>query len=127
ATGHTARRAASAAHPPSPTPAPGPAPPSHPARPARPPRPRPPPRPPLPPPPSRSSFPLAPRQRLQGTHVVHQVPAVVTPHLVPVDRHQATSHHLPVHDDGVDIAVGAARDRVVHERADAEVGPARCG
>src|SRR2546427_5022332 len=84
-------------------------------------------RPPLPPPPSRSSFPLAPRLRLQGTHVVHQVPAVVTPHLVPVDRHQATSHHLPVHDDGVDIAVGAARDRVVHERADAEVGPARCG
>src|SRR2546427_6693456 len=43
-------------------------------------------RPPLPPPPSRSSFPLAPRLRLQGTHVVHQVPAVVTPHLVPVDR-----------------------------------------
>src|SRR2546426_6552657 len=42
----------------------------------------------------------SPRLRLQGTHVVHQVPAVVTPHLVPVDRHQATSHHLPVHDDG---------------------------
>src|SRR5437899_10699466 len=95
------RRAGSAAHTTPRTPAPGTAAPSEPARTASPPRP--PPRPPLPPPPSRSSFPLAPRPRLQGTHVVHQVPAVVTPHLVPVDRHQPTATPLPVHEDGSDI------------------------
>src|SRR5438046_3090866 len=65
------------------------------------------------------------RPGLQGAHVIHEIPAIAAPHLVPVDGHEPPAHHLATDDDRVEVAVGAPGDRVVHERAHPEEGPSR--